>query len=58
MPEDFLTEGKPEKPDSLIYVLCRYGEIYGPIPFEMISENAWGGDMAHASHDIAGWRYA
>jgi hypothetical protein len=42
--------------DAIIYIKCRYGDVYGPIPAEIISDEAWDGNMFHASHDVIGWR--
>lgn len=38
--------------NTAVLVRGRYGDIYGPIPAEMIHPDAWAGNMLHASHDI------
>lgn len=43
----------PDLPrDAVIYARGRMGDVYGPLPFEMFSEDAWLGYMLHYSHDL------
>lgn len=50
----FRTHGEPPTlpRDMPVYALGRLGDIYGPVPFEMIDPQAWRGNMLHASHDL------
>jgi hypothetical protein len=44
-------------PHQLLYALGRYGDIYGPISFEMIAPEAWSGNMAAASLDLRAFAF-
>lgn len=39
----------------LVWALGRYGDVFGPLPFEMIAPDAWEGNMLHAQHDLVAW---
>lgn len=39
----------------IIWALGRYGDVYGPIPGEMIDREAWRGNMGGASHDLVAY---
>jgi hypothetical protein len=41
--------------NEIIYALGRLGDIFGPLPFEMFSERAWSGEMAHSAHDLVAY---
>lgn len=38
--------------DTTILVLGRMGDVYGPVPAEMVHIVAWWGQMGHYSHDL------
>jgi hypothetical protein len=41
--------------DEVIYALGRYGDVYGPLPFELFADEAWASNMLHASHDLVAY---
>lgn len=50
-------KGKPNDihSPSLIWLLGRCGDVFGPIPGEMIADDAWEGYMFGAANDIVAW---
>jgi hypothetical protein len=40
---------------TIVWMLGRYGDVYGPMPFEMIDEEAWRGNMGGAAHDLVAY---
>lgn len=51
------TNGEPPPlcADDLIFVIGRMGDVFGPIPFELVTEEAWRGNAFHYRHDLAGY---
>lgn len=45
-------------PTDLVFVRGRLGDIYGPVPVEIISFCAWRGNMFHAAHDLTHYALA
>lgn len=39
-------------PFEVVWALGRYGDVYGPLPFEMIDSEAWCGCMGGGAHDL------
>lgn len=39
-------------PGALILALGRMDDVFGPMPFEMITEEAWFGNSLHYRHDL------
>ena len=61
MSDWIFTEGRapamPQVPSfQLVYALGRLGDVYGPIPLEMIADDAWTGHMGGYSHDLIAYR--
>jgi len=40
---------------NIVMLRGRYGDVYGPVPIDLIVEAAWSGHMGNASHDITGF---
>jgi hypothetical protein len=53
-PDWVLTAGRAPQlpPDAMLLVLGRMKDVFGPMPFGMIREEAWEGNMFRYSHDL------
>lgn len=51
-----------EAPDvgrsAVVYALGYFGDVYGPLPFEMFAPDAWEGGMLGRAHDLIAFAYA
>lgn len=48
----------PLEPTDLIFVKGRLGDVFGPLPVEIVSLHAWQGNMLHGSNDVVAYALA